>query len=69
MLGSGFREVTCYQNYATAVATPSDVDAAAVVFRFDPATATWAAITGGTSIDCTGKVPADVIPHLPGCTG
>ena len=69
VLGAGLRQVTCYQNYATALTTPSQVDAAAVLFQFDPATATWTAVTGGTDVDCTGRVPADVIPHLPGCSG
>jgi len=69
VLGAGLRQVTCYQNYATALTTPSQVDAAAVLFRFDPATAAWTAVTGGTDVDCTGTVPADVIAHLPGCSG
>jgi hypothetical protein len=60
--------VTCYQDFAVAVTTPTQVDAATVLFSYDKAKGVWTAVTGGTAISCSEHgVPAAVIPHLPGC--
>jgi hypothetical protein len=69
VMGSSLREVACYQDFATALTTPDQVDTATVLFSFNPATATWSALTGGTDVNCADKVPAAIIPHLPRCHG
>jgi hypothetical protein len=70
ILGGGFVNITCYQDFAVARATPTDVDAALVLFAYNKATGTWAAVTGGTAVPCGEHgVPAAVVPHLPGCAG
>jgi hypothetical protein len=67
VLGNGLRDVTCYQDFAVARATPTNVDAATVLFSYDKTKSVWTAVTGGTSIQCGNVVPDAVIPHLPGC--
>jgi hypothetical protein len=68
VLGGGLRKVTCYQDFAVAVTTPTEVDPATVLFSYDKAKGVWTAVTGGTAISCGEHgVPAAVISHLPGC--
>lgn len=68
VLGSGLRDIVCFQTFAVARTTPDQVDAATVLFVYDQATAKWKAVTAGTAIDCTGKgVPAAAVAALPGC--
>jgi hypothetical protein len=67
VLGNGLRDVTCYQDFAVAHTTPTNVDPATVLFSYDKSKGAWTAVTGGTSIQCGKVVPNAVIPHLPGC--
>lgn len=66
ILGSGFSDITCYMDYATARANPVNMDRAMVLFAYDRGAGTWKALSGGTDLDCR-QAPATVIPHLPGC--
>jgi hypothetical protein len=68
VLGGGLTRITCYQGYAVAHTTPTNVDPALVLFVYDRGTHTWAAVTGGTAVPCGEHgVPAAVVAHLPGC--
>ena len=68
ILGGGLVGITCYQNFAVAHTTPTNMDSALVLFSFDPTTGTWTAVAGGTAVPCGDHgVPASVVPHLPGC--
>jgi hypothetical protein len=67
LLGGGLNRITCYQGYAVAHTTPTNVDPALVLFVYDRTTQTWTAVTGGTAVPCGKDVPAAVVPHLPGC--
>jgi hypothetical protein len=61
---------TCYHGYATAQTKPvPNLDPATVVFSYNATAKSWAATSFGSADFCTGKVPADVIPHLPACGG
>jgi hypothetical protein len=66
-LGSGFRDIVCYEDFAVARATPTNVDAALVLFSYDRGTGAWSALTGGTSVDCGAYAPPAVVEHLTGC--
>ena len=68
VLGGGLTRITCFQGYAVAHTTPTNVDPALVLFVYDKGTHTWAAVTAGTAVRCGEHgVPAAVVPHLPGC--
>ena len=69
VLGGGLNRITCYQGYAVAHTTPTNVDPALVLFIYDRTTQAWTAVTAGTSVRCGEHVPAAVVPHLPGCAG
>jgi hypothetical protein len=66
ILGSGFSDITCYLDYATARANPVNMDRAMVLFAYDSGAGTWKAVSGGTDLDC-GQAPTTVAAHLPGC--
>ncbi|MFB9408108.1 hypothetical protein [Dactylosporangium matsuzakiense] len=67
LLGKGFKDVSCYGGWATATATPENMDQAVVLFKYDAAKKTWAAVVGGTDGVCRDRVPDDVATHLKGC--
>jgi hypothetical protein len=67
VLGKGFRDISCYAGWATAAAQPANLEAATVLFKYDTAKKTWAAISGGTDGVCRDRVPADIATHLKGC--
>lgn len=67
VLGKGFKDVSCYAGWATASAQPTNLEAAVVLFKYDAAKKTWAAVSGGTDGVCRDKVPADIATHLKGC--
>lgn len=68
ILGKGFKEISCYQGYATALTQPEAMDTAVVVFKYDAAKKTWAAVMGGTDNVCKANVPAAIQPKLKHCT-
>ncbi|GAA3204626.1 hypothetical protein ACFO1B_42230 [Dactylosporangium siamense] len=68
ILGKGFKDISCYQGYATALTQPEAMDTAVVVFKYDPAKKTWAALIGGTDNVCENTVPAAIRPNLKHCT-
>ena len=53
VLGKGFKDISCYQGYATAKAQPENVEAAAVLFKYDTAKKSWVALRGGTDGACS----------------
>lgn len=65
-VGGGLADVSCAQDYATAVTQPQNADHAAVLFHYDPAQKMWVALAGGTSNVCD-KVPQDVRKQLKNC--
>jgi hypothetical protein len=67
ILGKGFKDISCYQGWATAMTQPEAMDAAVVVFKYDSGKKTWAAVMGGTDGVCVANVPADIRPHLKNC--
>ncbi|WP_433216739.1 hypothetical protein ACQP00_08355 [Dactylosporangium sp. CS-047395] len=67
LLGKGLKDASCYGGWATAVAQPLNMDAATVLFKYDAAKKTWAAVSGGTDGICRDTVPEDVATHLKGC--
>ncbi|GAA2381581.1 hypothetical protein GCM10010170_089400 [Dactylosporangium salmoneum] len=67
VLGKGLTNVSCYQGWATAQTQPTDVDQAVVLFQYDAAKKSWAALIGGTDGVCRDTVPEDVATHLAGC--
>ncbi|MDG6104071.1 hypothetical protein Daura_12470 [Dactylosporangium aurantiacum] len=67
LLGKGFKDISCYQGYATALTQPEAMDAAVVVFKYDAAKKTWAAVMGGTDGVCQANVPAEIRSHLKHC--
>lgn len=67
LLGKGFKDISCYQGYATALTQPEAVDTAVVVFKYDAAKKSWKALRGGTDGVCAGNVPDAVRPHLKHC--
>jgi hypothetical protein len=66
VLGTGFSDITCYMDYATARANPANMDRAMVLFSYDSGSSTWKALTGGTDLNCR-QAPDTVTSHLPGC--
>jgi hypothetical protein len=68
ILGKGFKDISCYQGYATALTQPEAMDTAVVVFKYDTAKKAWAAVMGGTDNVCRANVPADIRSHLKNCT-
>jgi hypothetical protein len=68
ILGKGFKDISCYQGYATALTQPEAMDTAVVVFKYDAAKKTWAALIGGTDNVCENTVPAAIRPNLKHCT-
>ena len=68
ILGKGFKDISCYQGYATALTQPEAMDTAVVVFKYDTAKKTWAAVMGGTDGVCQANVPAEIRSHLKHCT-
>ncbi len=68
ILGKGFKDISCYQGYATALTQPEAMDTAVVVFRYDTAKKAWAAVMGGTDNVCQANVPAAIRPNLKHCT-
>ncbi|WP_327004916.1 hypothetical protein OHA72_59585 [Dactylosporangium sp. NBC_01737] len=68
ILGKGFKDISCYQGYATALTQPEAMDTAVVVFKYDTAKKTWAAVMGGTDNVCQANVPAEIRSHLKHCT-
>jgi hypothetical protein len=67
VLGKGFKDISCYAGWATAVAQPTNLDPAVVLFKYDAAKKTWAARAGGTDGVCRDAVPNEVATHLKGC--
>jgi hypothetical protein len=67
ILGKGLQDVLCYQDYATAVTMPDNMDPASVLFTYNKKTAKWSAVAGGTDMSCDKWVPAAIITHLPRC--
>lgn len=67
LLGKGFKDISCYQGYATALTQPEAMDTAVVVFKYDAAKKTWAAVMGGTDGVCQANVPAEIRSHLKNC--
>jgi hypothetical protein len=68
ILGKGFKDISCYQGYATALTQPEAMDTAVVVFKYDATKKTWAALIGGTDNVCENTVPAAIRPNLKHCT-
>jgi hypothetical protein len=68
LLGKGFKDISCYQGWATALTQPEAMDTAVVLFRYDAAKRSWVAVTGGTDGVCQTGVPDGVRPHLKHCT-
>jgi hypothetical protein len=68
ILGKGFKDISCYQGYATALTQPEAMDTAVVVFKYDATQKTWAALIGGTDNVCQNTVPAAIRPKLKHCT-
>jgi hypothetical protein len=66
ILGSGFSDITCYMDFATARTNPVNMDRAMVLFAYDSGAGTWKAVSGGTDLDCR-QAPSTVVSHLPGC--
>ncbi|MER7002660.1 hypothetical protein ABT297_06385 [Dactylosporangium sp. NPDC000555] len=67
VLGKGLKDVSCYGGWATAVTQPTNLEPAVVLFKYDAAKKTWAALVGGTDGVCRDNVPADAATHLKGC--
>jgi len=67
IVGKGLTNISCYQGWATAQTQPDQMDVAVVVFKYDAAKKTWAAVIGGTDGVCRDNVPADIRPHLKNC--
>ncbi|MER7281431.1 hypothetical protein ABT369_44045 [Dactylosporangium sp. NPDC000244] len=67
VLGKGLKDISCYAGWATAVTQPTNLDPAVVLFKYDAAKKTWAAVIGGTDGVCRETVPEDVATHLKGC--
>ncbi|GAA2605762.1 hypothetical protein GCM10010399_40990 [Dactylosporangium fulvum] len=67
ILGKGFKDISCYQGWATALTQPEQMDTAVVVFKYDSAKKSWAAVMGGTDNVCGANVPAAIQPHLKNC--
>ncbi|HTJ36579.1 MAG TPA: hypothetical protein VL738_25445 [Dactylosporangium sp.] len=67
VLGKGLKDVSCYEGWATAVAQPTNLEPATVLFKYDSAKKAWAAVSGGTDGVCRDTVPEDVATHLKGC--
>ncbi|MET7423261.1 hypothetical protein [Dactylosporangium sp. NPDC005555] len=68
ILGKGFKDISCYQGYATALTQPEAMDTAVVVFKYDGTKKAWAALIGGTDNVCQNNVPASIRPKLKHCT-
>jgi hypothetical protein len=66
VLGNGFVDIKCAGGFAIAQATPTNVDAARVLFKYDQASSGWTAITAGTGFACTDYMSADIASKL-GC--
>src|SRR4051794_3572035 len=60
VLGKGFKDISCYAGWATAVAQPTNLDPAVVLFKYDAAKKVWAAKIGGTDGVCRGTVPDEI---------
>ncbi|MFG2036958.1 hypothetical protein [Dactylosporangium sp. NPDC048998] len=67
VLGKGLKDVSCYGGWATAVTQPTNLEPAVVLFKYDAAKKSWAALVGGTDGVCRDTVPADAATHLKGC--
>ncbi|MEV8512844.1 hypothetical protein [Dactylosporangium sp. NPDC051484] len=67
VLGKGLKDVSCHNGWATAVTQPTNLEPAVVLFKYDAAKKTWAALVGGTDGVCRDTVPADTATHLKGC--
>jgi hypothetical protein len=67
VLGKGLKDVSCYDGWATAVAQPTNLEAATVLFKYDTAKKSWVAVSGGTDGVCRDAVPQDIATHLKGC--
>jgi hypothetical protein len=67
ILGKGFKDISCYQGYATALTQPEAMDTAVVVFKYDTAKKSWVAVMGGTDGVCVANVPAAIRSHLKHC--
>lgn len=70
VLGAGLKDISCYQDYATALTQPppNTTDTAVVLFNYDTTKKMWVALTGGTDGVCA-KVPPAVLSHLKNCAG
>ncbi|MEV4133286.1 hypothetical protein AB0J72_14095 [Dactylosporangium sp. NPDC049742] len=68
ILGKGFKDISCYQGYATALTQPEAMDTAVVVFKYDGTNKVWKALIGGTDNVCQDTVPASIRPKLKHCT-
>jgi hypothetical protein len=66
LLGDGFVNIKCAGGFAIAEATPTNADAARVLFKFDPASSSWTALTVGTGFECTDYTSAAIARKL-GC--
>ena len=67
ILGKGFKDISCYQGYATALTQPENVDTATVVFKYDTGKKAWVALMGGTDNVCEANVPAAIRSQLKHC--
>lgn len=67
---TGLSDVECYEGFATAltVVDPNEADPIEVIFRYSATTNTWTALALSSDRICQGLVPADIIPHLTGCS-
>ena len=65
-VGKGLTDVSCAQDYATALTQPEGADRATVLFHFDATEQRWVALNGGTSNVCD-KVAAEVRAQLKNC--
>jgi hypothetical protein len=66
-IGTGLTDISCADNWATAVTQPEAMDKATVLFQYDTAKKQWLALAGGTDGVCRSQVPADVVKKLKNC--
>ncbi|GAB3872720.1 hypothetical protein ACFPIJ_01940 [Dactylosporangium cerinum] len=66
-IGKGLADISCADNWATAVTQPEAMDKATVLFQYDTTKKQWLALAGGTDGVCRSQVPADVVKKLKNC--
>ncbi|MFF5226777.1 hypothetical protein [Dactylosporangium sp. NPDC000521] len=66
-IGKGLTDISCADDWATAVTQPEAADKATVLFQYDTGKKQWLAIAGGTDGVCRSQVPATVVKKLKNC--